>query len=228
MKLVIKGITHPVLGMVLMMTLITILSTSCENHEPIDRNIHVGYVLCNDHSCMDTASYFNQTKRKAVGVVFAEKTDDHPALAVMFDELNEVFCDSVGMVNGTCTDITSFCGFKNTVAMYNSYSAETGKGSPLAMEMINFHANGQSDYLPCVAEQRLLASSARVINPVLEKLGGTPIALEGDCWYWTSTEVEDNPGVQAWLCSADNGRFLPTPKTQRHKARAIVEIYDPE
>lgn len=227
MKSVIKGITHPVLSMMLMIA-ITIFSTSCDNHEPIDRDIHVGYVLCNDHSCMDTASYFNQTKRKAVGVVFAEKTDDHPVLAVMFDELNEVFCDSVGMVNGTSTDITSFCGFKNTVAMYNSYSAETSKGSPLAMKMINFHANGQSDYLPCVAEQRLLASSARVINPVLEKLGGTPIALEGDCWYWTSTEVEDNPGVQAWLCSADNGRFLPTPKTQRHKARAIVEIYDPE
>ena len=227
MKSVIKGITHPVLSMMLMIA-ITIFSTSCDNHEPIDRDIHVGYVLCNDHSCMDTASYFNQTKRKAVGVVFAEETDDHPALAVMFDELNEVFCDSVGMVNGTSTDITSFCGFKNTVAMYNSYSAETGKGSPLAMEMINFHANGQSDYLPSVAEQRLLASSSRVINPVLERLGGTPIALEGDCWYWTSTEVEDNPGVQAWLCSADNGRFLPTPKTQRHKARAIVEIYDPE
>lgn len=227
MKSVIKGIAHPVLSMMLMIA-ITIFSTSCDNHEPIDRNIHVGYVLCNDHSCMDTASYFNQTKRQAVGVVFAEKTDDHPALAVMFNELNEVFCDSVGMVNGTSTDIASFCGFKNTVAMYNSYSAETGKGSPLAMEMINFHANGQSDYLPSVAEQRLLASSARVINPVLERLGGTPIALEGDCWYWTSTEVEDNPGVQSWLCSADNGRFLPTPKTQRHKARAIVEIYDPE
>ena len=227
MKSVIKGITLPVLGMIQMIA-ITILSTSCDNHEPIDRNIHVGYVLCNDHSCMDTASYFNQTKRKAVGVVFAEKTDEHPALAVMFDEVNEVFCDSVGMVNGTSTDVTSFCGFKNTVAMYNSYSAETGKGSPLAMEMINFHTNGQSDYLPSVAEQRLLASSSRVINPVLERLGGTPIALEGDCWYWTSTEVEDNPGVQAWLCSADNGRFLPTPKTQRHKARAIVEIYDPE
>ena len=227
MKSVIKGITLPVLSMMLMVA-ITIFSTSCDNHEPIDRDIHVGYVLCNDHSCMDTASYFNQTKRKAVGVVFAEKTDDHPALAVMFNEVNEVFCDSVGMVNGTSTDVTSFCGFKNTIAMYNSYSAETGKGSPLAMEMINFHTNGQSDYLPSVAEQRLLASSARVINPVLERLGGTPIALEGDCWYWTSTEVEDNPGVQAWLSSADNGRFLPTPKTQRHKARAIVEIYDPE
>lgn len=227
MKSVIKGITHPVLSMMLMIS-ITIFSTSCDNHEPIDRDIHVGYVLCNDHSCMDTASYFNQTKRKAVGVVFAEKTDEHPALAVMFDEVDEVFCDSVGMINGTSTDVTSFCGFKNTVAMYNSYSAETGNGSPLAMKMINFHANGQSDYLPSVAEQRLLASSSRVINPVLERLGGTPIALEGDCWYWTSTEVEDNPGVQAWLCSADNGRFLATPKTQRHKARAIVEIYDPE
>ncbi len=78
MKSVIKGITHPVLSMMLMIA-ITIFSTSCDNHEPIDRDIHVGYVLCNDHSCMDTASYFNQTKRKAVGVVFAEKTDDHPS-----------------------------------------------------------------------------------------------------------------------------------------------------
>ena len=75
MKSVIKGITQPVLSMMLMIA-ITIFSTSCDNHEPIDRDIHVGYILCNDHSCMDTASYFNQTKRKAVGVVFAEKTDD--------------------------------------------------------------------------------------------------------------------------------------------------------
>ena len=49
MKSVIKGITHPVLSMMLMIA-ITIFSTSCDNHEPIDRDIHVGYVLCNDHS----------------------------------------------------------------------------------------------------------------------------------------------------------------------------------
>ena len=94
--------------------------------------------------------------------------------------------------------------------------------------MITFY-NLQWDFYTegCTCSEGIFASYDNIFLH-LEKLGGTPIDLEGDCWYWTSTEVEDNPGVQAWLCSADNGRFLPTPKTQRHKARAIVEIYDPE
>ena len=227
MKSYLKVLYQPLLGLLLVLFLTTTLS-SCEDHKPKDPNEQIGNVLCDDHSCMDTTTYFNQSKRKAVGVVFAEQTEEHPALVVMFKEVNEIFCDSIGLVNGTSGDVSTFDGYSNTVAMYNSYVEETGKGSPLAMKMMDFHENGQSDFIPSVAEQRLLVAAARQINPIIERFGGTPIALNGDCWYWTSTEVTENAGLQAWLCSAVNGGILPTPKTESHKARAIVEIHYPE
>lgn len=205
--------------------LLTIFSfTSCDDYQPTDHAVHVGYILCDNHSCMAPDAYFAQNAHKAVGVVFAEQTEDHPLMAVMLKELEGVFCDSVGLANGTSGSLTAFDGSANTRAMHKSYNAETKKGSPLAMALYTFHDNGQSDFLPSVAEQRLLNVSARSINPIIEKLGGTPIAFEGDCWYWTSTEVSDNSGYQAWLCSSVNGGILETPKTESHKARAIVQV----
>lgn len=210
----------------LLVAIFTSLSTmtSCDDHEKTDNRIHIGYVLCEDHSCMDTATYKNQSRSKAVGVVFAEETEEHPALAVMFQEVKEIFCDSIGMENGTSKDIKAYDGSSNTVAMYKSWVEEAKKGSPLAMKMIDFHTNGQSDYVPSVAEQRLLVASAKTINPIIQQFGGTPISTEGDCWYWTSTEVDGNAGYQAWLCSSVNGGIMPTPKSESHKARAIINI----
>ena len=83
------------MGMLMMASFMT----SCDNHEPYDPDLHIGYVLCDDHTCMDTATYFNQSKRKAVGVVFAEKTKDHPVLAVNLEETSGMFCDSIGMAS---------------------------------------------------------------------------------------------------------------------------------
>lgn len=206
-------------------TLVALIGfSSCDNYQPTDNAIHVGYILCENHSCMDPETYFSQTTHKAVGVVFAEQTEDHPLMAVMLKELNEVFCDSVGLSNGTSGSLTAFDGSANTRAMQKSYNAGTKKGSPLAMKLFTFHEGGQSDFLPSVAEQRLLNVSARSVNPIIERLGGTPIALDGDCWYWTSTEVSENSGLQAWLCSSANGGIIETPKTESHKARAIVQI----
>ena len=198
--------------------------SSCDDYQPADNAIHVGYILCENHSCMNPETYFSQTTHKAVGVVFAEQTEDHPLMAVMLKELNEVFCDSVGLSNGTSGNLTAFDGSANTRAMQKSYNAGTKKGSPLAMKLFTFHEGGQSDFLPSVAEQRLLNVSARSINAIIERLGGTPIALDGDCWYWNSTEVSENSGLQAWLCSSANGGIIETPKTESHKARAIVKI----
>lgn len=227
MKDFLKDLYKPLMGLLLVLTMATAFN-ACDDHEPKDPNVHVGYVLCDDHSCMDTATYFSQSSRKAVGVVFAEKTQDHPALAVLFSEVNGVFCDSVGMENGTSKDVSAFDGYTNTVAMWNSYDEDTGKGSPLAMMMRNYHEYGQSDFIPSVAEQRLLVASASIINPVIRRFGGTPLALTDNCWYWTSTEVSENAGQQAWLCSAANGGILPTPKTESHRARAVLEIHYPE
>ena len=52
---------------------------------------HVGYVLCEDHSCMRPEDYFRQSKQKGIGVVFAEQTKDHPLMAVMLEEINNAF-----------------------------------------------------------------------------------------------------------------------------------------
>lgn len=46
----------------------------------------------------------------------------------------------------------------------------------------------------------------------------------GDCWYWTSTEDEVDAPNRAWLCSMATGSFQQTPKTERHRARAIVAL----
>lgn len=81
------------------------LLVSCDEHEPMDYGIHVGYVLCDDHSCMDTTTYFSQTSKKAVGVVFTEATEEHPAMAVMLNEFQEAFSDSLGVSQGTSMDI---------------------------------------------------------------------------------------------------------------------------
>lgn len=202
--------------------------TSCDNHIPYDPDLNVGYIVCDDHSYMDTATYFSQTERKAIGVVFAEKTENHPVLAVSLKETEGAFCDSTNMTNGTSGDLTKYDGFTNTIAMYNSHDDGTGKGSPIADKMIAFHEYGQSDYIPSVSEQRLLQGAARTINPIMERCGGTPINLGESCWYWTSTEVNENKGIQAWLCSAVNGGIMPTPKVESHKVRAIFQINYPE
>lgn len=200
------------------------IATSCDSHEPYDPDVHIGYILCDDHTCMDTATYFNQTRRKAIGVVFAERTALHPALIVNIRETSGAFCDSVGMSNGTSGDLAELDGFANTIAMYQSYNYETGKGSPIAMAMMDFHEKGQSDYIPSVAEQRMLQRAATTINPIIRRCGGTAIDTGSDGWYWTSTEVKENSGAQAWLCSSANGGIMPTPKTEEHKVRAILQF----
>ena len=228
MKLKIKNKILSSFSLALLFVFTALLNMSCDNHIPYDPEFHIGYILCDDHSCMDPESYFSQDSKKAVGVVFAEKTEDHPVLAVGLQEIKGIFCDSLSMVNGTSGDITTFAGFTNTISMYNSYVAETAHGCPIAQAMINFHAMGQSDYIPSVAEFRLLQRSAKLINPIIKKCKGDTISIDNDCWYWTSTEVQEHVKVQAWLCSAANGGIMPTPKTEAHKVRAINQISYPE
>lgn len=149
-------------------------------------------------------------------------------MAVMLNEFQETFSDSLGMSQGTSMDIESYDGFTNTIAMFNSTNQDTGKGSPIAQEMFLFYSKGQSDFIPSVAELRVLIRNAPSVNPLIMRLGGQPIDLSEDTWYWTSTEVKENPGYQAWLCSSVNGGIIETPKTMRHKVRAIVNSNYPD
>lgn len=207
--------------------------TACDDHEVADMSPHIGYVLCDDNSYMDTTSYLSQDTKKAVGVIFALKTDDHPVLAVNLNEISGMFCDSLGLSNGTSGSTAAYDGRSNTTAMIASYDSNTGHGSPIAMATETFHSDGQREYIPSVAEMRMLIKAAGTINPVLKRLGGTVIKTTSagnadDTWYWTSTEDSTSNAKAAWLCSAANGGILSTLKTGVHKARAVVEVNNPE
>jgi hypothetical protein len=74
---------------------------------------------------------------------------------------------------------------------------------------------------------RLLYERRCLINPIIIKCGGDPIPDAPDeCWYWTSTEVEGQETVKAWLFSLGSGALQETPKDQAHKARPIITLYN--
>ena len=78
---------------------------------------------------------------------------------------------------------------------------------------------------PSVAQMRLLHASKQYVNPIIKKCGGEPLPDEaGECWYWTSTEVESQETAKAWLYSMGSGSLQETPKDQAHKARPIITI----
>lgn len=206
-----------------------LILVSCDEHEPIDPDIHVGYVLCDDHTAMSLEQFKTQSHINAVGVVFAEASEDHPAMAVMLNEISPIsFADTLGMKQGTSGDLTAYDGNTNTITLANTKDSKTGYGSPLADYVFRNHAFGQSDFIPSVAEMRLLSQTRAIVNEVISELGGDIVSADptnGSCWYWTSTEVKENESNQAWLCSAANGGVQPTPKDERHPARAIVYLY---
>lgn len=209
--------------------LTSVFFVSCDEHEPLDLDIHTGFILCDDGQVMRTDDYFNQDARKAVAVVFAGESSEHGVLAVRLHEIDPIqFCDTLGMELGTSCDEKAYDGYLNTTAMQNSRDTRTGKGSPLADEAFSYHHFWQSDFIPSVAEMTLLFFARNQVNPIIERCGGTPLYTDtenGRCWYWTSTEVEQNKGNQAWLFSMSDGSRHETPKTNEYRARAIVEYH---
>lgn len=224
---------------------------SCDEHDPFDDNIHVGYVLLSDHRTMSLENYEalgGGSGVKAVGVVFAEQNANHPTMAVLLGSkgvsTSARFAEKLGIKQNTSCSLEDFDGFLNTVALQaGTYTEEEGTLNPtdsitktetvtyqlshLGWNAFDSHEYGQSDYIPSVAEMRLLLSSLSVVNPIIERLGGEPVTVStdgGNCWYWTSTEVQDNPENMAWLMSAVNGGIQETPKNETHSYRLIVAL----
>lgn len=220
-----------------LMTAILLLSgvlASCDDHEFLDTNVHAGHILCADGSMLSEQEYLAQKDVKAVGVVYSEILDDGTFLAVLLsDGMPVEFCDSVGYEQGTSRSLTALDGFQNTVSLQNTRDKKNGHGSPLGDEVFRSHIYGQSDYIPSVTEARMLYSSRHRVNSVMTvlakhepDLGVQLLDTSGEIsgWYWTSTEVEANPGMQAWLISMASGVIHETPKTERHPYRAIVRV----
>lgn len=201
------------------------LLSSCDEHEEVDPTIHVGYVLCDNFETMPLSQYLSQDRVKAIGVVFAEKTEEHPTLAVSLDEIR--FCQFADSLysQGTSCDIEAFDGIANTNSLQNSYDKQTGHGSPLANIVYSNMPFGHSYAVPSVAEMRLMVMASGIINPILETLDGMRIRNdERDCWYWTSTEVEENRANQAWSVSSATGTWMQMPKENYCRARSIITL----
>lgn len=197
---------------------------ACDAHIEIDDNMYPGHVLCTNGETMPYSDYENSGEQ-AIAVVFhtdrnGESEGDGYAV-YLWDIASEAFADSLGVEQGTSADITAYDGNENTNALHGTDETT----SPMAESVFALWKYGQSAYVPSVAQMRLLYAARGIINPVIEKCGGNPLPTEADeCWYWTSTEVEGQQTVKAWLYSTASGAMQETPKTQAHKVRPIITI----
>ena len=226
--------------------------SSCDEHDPLDLGIHPGFVLCDDHQVMSLDDYKAQLEGPhaavAVGVIFATANEEHKTLAVMLFENEGIsYSNYIPLDCGSTRDDKAFDGYLNSVNMNSTYEKKKYKVdepdpddptktvtveyeeehfSPLGRWVFDSHRNGQSDHIPSYAECRLLYSVVNTVNATIRELGGQEISVTNDnsCWYWTSTEDQVDPQNRAWLCSMGTGGFQQTPKTERHRARAIVAL----
>ena len=203
----------------------TVLLTACDEHQDFpDTAMKVTHILTTDGKVMPYETY-EQSCKQAIAVVFnvnqREEMEGNGYAVYLWDMTPKAFADSLGIEQGTSADIAAYDGNENTFALYDTEETD----SPMAEDVFALWKYGQSAYIPSVAQMRLLYSAQTVINPIIEKCGGDPLPTEADeCWYWTSTEVEGQQTVKAWLYSTASGAMQETPKTQAHKVRPIITI----
>ncbi|MCD8313287.1 MAG: DUF1566 domain-containing protein [Bacteroidales bacterium] len=201
--------------------------TSCDGHiELPDTSVRPCHILCTDGNAVSVEEY-GRSGGRAIAVVFHVNDDEdmegYGYAVYLWDLSPSAFADTVGVAQGTSADITAYDGDGNTFAMYSSNDVS----SPLAEKAFDLWAYGQSAYIPSVAQMRLLYAVKDQINPVISLCGGDVIPDEADqCWYWTSTEVEGQQTAKAWLYSMGSGAMQETPKSQEHRARAIITLRD--
>ena len=203
-----------------------LLLSSCDEHRDFpDTSTRVCDILCTDGKVV-TQSQFDKGGKEAIAVVcYINHSDDVAGqgyAVYLWDSEPAAFADSLGVKQGTNTSLSSFDGNLNTHALYTCKDM----GLPMSRNVFDMWRYGQSAYVPSVAQMQLLFSVRNQVNAVIAKLGGEPIPENPDeCWYWTSTEVENQESVKAWLYSLSTGTYHECPKDQTHKVRPVVTIY---
>ena len=203
--------------------------TGCDgHHEEPDESMKPCHILCIGGETMSYEEYAASGK-EAIGVVFyvnhSEDMTGTGYAVYLHDLAAEAFADSLGVSQGTSADMTAYDGNENTFALYDTQDVS----SPVAMLVFDLWRYGQSAYVPSVAQMRLLYAAKEFVNPYLTACGGDPLPDDTDnCWYWTSTEVEGQETVKAWLYSTGSGAIQETPKIQAHKVRPIITLYNEE
>ena len=208
------------------MAIATSLMACDEHRDFLDTAMKPCHILCTDGKVL-SVSDFEQSDKQAIAVVFHvnhdEDTEGNGYAVYLWNLESLAFADSIGVKQNTSADITAMDGFENTFALLNTKDTS----SPLAKKVFDLWKYGQSAYIPSVAQMRLLYHAKEQINPVIKMCGGDtlPVAAD-DCWYWTSTEVNEQETAKAWLYSMGSGAIHDTPKTQAHQSRAIITLRD--
>lgn len=211
----------------IMLAFIGMAITSCDGHHPEpDMGMKVGDVLCTDGQILSKSDW-EKSGKEGIGIVFHVNTNpdiEGRGYAVYLRDLAPVaFADSLGIKQGTSADAYALDGNSNTYALMSQRNV----GSPMADVVFELWRYGQSAYIPSVAQLRLLNSARTSINGNLKAIGGQILTdVPGGCWYWSSTEVAGQETAKAWLYSLSQGAMQETPKTQAHKVRPIITIYD--
>lgn len=213
-------------SMCLLMAILMALLASCHCDHKMKPALTVGNLVCADGSII-SASNLAQSKSAPVAVIFHVNNDSEAperGFAVWLKEMPSAqFADSLGVEQGTSTDINAFVGNANT---YSLFACED-VGSPMAAQVFAMWSHGQSGYVPSLGEMRLLYRARNIINPIIIQAGGDIIPVDDRyCWYWTSTEVDGQADFKAWLYSLGAGVAMETPKTEEHKVRPIITIFD--
>lgn len=206
---------------------ITALFVACDEHMDFpDIAMKPCHILCTDGKVLPVSD-FRESQKQPIAVVFHVNHDgstEGDGYAVYLWNLDPLaFADSIGIKQNTSADIAALNGFENTFALLDT--RETS--SPLAEKVFDLWRYGQSAYIPSVAQMRLLYHAKEQINPVIKMCGGDELPdVADDCWYWTSTEVNEQQTAKAWLYSMGSGTIHDTPKIQAHKSRAIITLRD--
>ena len=198
-----------------------LLLTSCHcEHGEVDgllSSLQVGNVVCSDGNIL-SMDRFRQSGKEPVAIVFHVNL----GYAVYIHDMEPLaFADSLGIDQGTSASLTEEDGNKNTYSLFNNDEVK----SPMAIKTFDLWSYGQSAYIPSVRQLSYLFTVRHLVNECISEVGGTQINLNpGECWLWSSTEVEGQKENKAWLYSMQSGTIQETPKDQAHKFRPIISI----
>lgn len=204
--------------------LITGALAACDAHiEEPDKTVRPGHVLCVDGKAVPYSEYENSGKQ-AIAVVFHTYSDGETegnGYAVYLWDMTPK-----ALPTASVSSRVRRRTLLHTTGMRTRSPCTIRKKRPRRWLKPFCLVEIRTERLyPSVAQMRLLYSAQTVINPIIEKCGGDPLPTEADeCWYWTSTEVEGQQTVKAWLYSTASGTMQETPKTQAHKVRPIITI----
>lgn len=157
----------------------------------IGQVVNIGDILCTDGSTVSPEDY-PTSGRTAWGVVFFVDDNDLHGWAVALQNQSSSIQWSSSTYYGY--DITNLVNFENArVAMYNLDGSQNTSIIRDTDNSTHFPAAWAVDYdngwfLPSAAQLRYMYSYYPEINASLQVVGGSQFPLEGNYYWWSSTE----------------------------------------